>query len=121
MDEIGIMLYGYNKADALEVQSALAAGLGRTPCLLSASGKEDQLLIEALEKQDQEFFEEKETPILLFLGFGDEDIQTALKAFPDGIRRAIFCGLTEENIRWKVSVLIEHLQEEDRYWKSKKS
>lgn len=120
MDEIGIMLYGYHKEDALTIQSALAAGLGRKLYLLSASGKEDKPLIEALEAQEQENFEEKETPILLFLGFGDEEIQTALKVFPKDIRRAIFCGLTEENIRWKVNVLIEHLQEEDRYWKSKK-
>ncbi len=122
MDKIGILLYGYNKSDAAAINNLLSKELKKDILLLSASGMEDRPLKEALEIRNKDHFEEKETAILVFLGFDNNEIQKALHIFPQKkIRRPIFCGLTEKNIRWPVKKLIAHLMEEELYWKKKNS
>jgi hypothetical protein len=121
MDQIGILLYGYSKPDALCLCRSLSEGLGRQLILYSASGLEEKTLLEAISLANKTSFEEKEPALLIFMGFSDSEIRKALGIFPDGqVRRPIFCSLTGENISWPVKYLISHLQEEDRYWKRKR-
>ena len=121
MDKIGILLYGYKQPDALSLQKAIEEAVGRKVALLSASGMENNTLGETLEEANCTRFEENETPVLIFLGFGDEEIKNTLRiATGEKVRRPIFCSLTKENIRWPLHVLIDHLKEEDMYWKNRK-
>ncbi len=121
MDLIGILVYGYGETEAAGLRDALSIALGRDIVLLSASGMEDATLYDAIQKANSTFFEEKDTVLLIFLDFTDEEIRKTLSSFPGGqARRPIFCSPTKENIKWPLRNLIGHLEEEDRYWKEKR-
>lgn len=122
MDPLGTLLYGYSEAHAGPIVAALSAALGRKVDLISASGMEEHTVDEILGAGGSASFEEREVRVLMFLGFDDEGISLAMDSFPKGgdTPRPIFCGLTEENIRWKFSYLLEHLLEEHRYWTTQK-
>jgi hypothetical protein len=114
------MLYGYNKDDAESLHSIIRDGLKKDVALLSASGREELTLKDCLARTDWDY-EQAEPPILIFLSFGDDDIHKTLQLIRGAeIRRPIFCALTAENIRWPLNVLIDHLREEDLYWKNRK-
>ena len=49
--------------------------------------------------------------------FDDEQVKILLHNFPKK-ERPIFCGLTDENIKWDMKYLMEHLLEEKKYWES---
>jgi len=122
MDPLGILLYGYSKAQSEEIGTSIAAALGREVDLLSASGMEEKTVDEILEAGGSAGFEEREDRVLMFLGFDDEAISRAIDGFPKekGIVRPIFCGLTDDNVQWKFTYLLEHLLEEHRHWTSRK-
>jgi hypothetical protein len=120
MDRSGILLYGYGEESALLLHKALSEGLGHSIVLYSASGMEERTLLETISAANKTFFEEKDPALLIFMGFGDDEIRKTIEIFPAGrVKRPIFCSLTKENINWPVKSLVSHLQEEDRYWKNK--
>jgi len=121
-EPLGMMLYGYETSESAFLQAYLSDILQRPVIALSASGKED-VPVQMILEDPGETFEKNETKILMFLGFDDLQIGLALDQFPkDGsISRPIFCGLTEENINWPLNQLLEHLREEEKYWKNKKA
>lgn len=121
MNPLGIMAYGYNEEDARCIGEWLGHTLEQEIFVISASKKEDMTIGDILEKGPEDIFEERETKILVFLAFSKEQIDRTLREFPskEGLTRPIFCGLTQHNIGWHLSDLIEHLLEEDRRWKTK--
>jgi hypothetical protein len=119
---LGIMLYGYSEKDAAIVRERISQGAGCPIDILSAWGNEDSTVSSILDSGGSGRFSDGERKILMFLGFNDEALGKAmddLRGVP-GVRRPIFCCLTEENINWKLSDLIKDLEEEDRYFKSRK-
>ena len=121
-EPLGIMIYGYNEEHARAIKESLDGATGRDVMLLSASGRESDKVRTILEAEPDGPFENKDTKVVMFLGFDDGQIDMALKGFPSGgaIARPIFCGLTPDNIGWGLEELLGHLLEERRYWSEKK-
>jgi hypothetical protein len=121
METIGIMLYGYGREQADKIRASFAETLGREVTLIGASGREYDAVDRIIEGEDEGAFEEKETRVLMFLGFSQEEMSLAIDRFPRDadISRPIFCGLTESNCRWKLDHLLEHLREEHARWTGK--
>jgi len=116
-DPIGILIYGYGKEDAFMIRAAFDRALEESVFLISASAKEDWAVLDILDKGPEDIFEEKEDKVVIFLAFNQDQIDAALRGFPEpGIRRPIFCGLTLQNMQWKLNILIEHLKNEHRLW-----
>jgi len=111
---IGIITYGYAQPQAELVASTIGKLLNEPPILLSASGKEDVIVRDIMEGGLVRTFEQKDTKIIMLLGFDDQQIGEVLNGFPkDGsIPRPIFCGLTQQNAAWKWKELVLHLIEE---------
>ena len=118
-EPLGILLYGYDREAAFVLKEQMKTTMGTDITLLSASKREADIVMTVLETPSEEF-EDKESKILVFLGFDNEKISKVLDEFPkDGnIIRPIFCGLTEQNVSWPVSQLVEHLLEEDKAWRN---
>lgn len=112
MVKLGVMLYGYDEANAREVHAYLEKTAGQQVKLVSGSGKEGQRVQPVIEQPTADFFEDKPTKILMFLGFPDDMIGPTMKLFPEGIERPIFCAVTHQNMTWTLEYLIEHLLEE---------
>lgn len=125
MEPLGILLYGYSENDSKKIKKILEELMKDPIILISGSKKENVKVLDILEYGPDDNYEDKENKILLFLGFNDEQIDKVLQNFPDNIeneiQRPIFCGLTQENVNWTLEYLVEHLLEEDKYWKSKKN
>jgi hypothetical protein len=121
MEQLGILLYGYEKTDAYTIKHAVEKILNRELILLSGSRKESQVMEDILSDELYDTYEDKEVKVLMFLGFDDSQINLTLKKFPDAdeVTRPIFCGLTENNIAWPLEKLLEHLIEERTYWSDK--
>ncbi|MBN2402125.1 MAG: DUF3783 domain-containing protein [Spirochaetes bacterium] len=121
MDQLGIMLYGYEKTDAYIIKQAIEKILGREVELISSSRKESEIVEIIFSDELYDTFEDKEIKILMFLGFDDSEINLTLEKFPaaNKVTRPIFCGLTENNIKWTLKQLLEHLIEERNYWNNK--
>ena len=120
MDELGLMLYGFSKDQSDVLKGTLEGLLGTHVTLISGSGKEDHLLLDVLEKEEALLFEERDDPrVVMFLGFDGPQIHTAMDNFPrfEGKKRPIFCTPTEENINWKLSVLLNDLMEEREHFR----
>jgi len=116
-DPIGILTYGYGKEEAFSIRAALDRALEDSVFLISGSEKEDWIVLDILDKGPEDIFEEKEDKVVIFLAFTQDQIDAALRGFPEqGIRRPIFCGLTMQNMQWKLTDLIDHLKEEHRLW-----
>lgn len=111
---LGILVYGFKLEEAEQIVIAFEDRFGAEVVLVSATGKEKKTVQEILDSGPGGEFDEKEDRMLMFLGFNDQQIKQALKAFPSdvGIPRPIFCGLTEENVNWTITQLMEHLKEE---------
>jgi hypothetical protein len=120
MKPLGILVYGYSEEDARFIGESLGHTLEQEIFVISASKKEALTIRDILEKGPEDLFEDRETKILVFLAFSKEQIDMTLKEFPvrDNLTRPIFCGLTHHNIGWHLSDLIEHLLEEERWWKT---
>lgn len=116
-DPIGILIYGYKREDALRIRATFDRLLNDSIFVISASGKEDWLIADILDNGPEDFYEDKEDKIIMFLAFNKEQVDAALNDFPSpDIVRPIFCGLTVQNIQWMLNRLIEHLKQEHRQW-----
>ncbi len=114
MQPLGIMLYGYGAGHADMIRRSFDRLFSAGTIVISASGREDMKVLDILEEGPADRFDERETRVLVFLGFTQEQIGQALRDFPsgEGLPRPIFCTLTEQNIHWPMSRLVEHLAEE---------
>ena len=123
MSELGILVYGYNEKDADLIRSSLSKILDTDVLILTASGLESEKVGNILEMCRNDKFEDKPVKILMFLGFDDSQINAVLKGFPknEGLKRPIFCGLTENNVKWTFQELIDDLKQEHEYWAKKRS
>jgi hypothetical protein len=122
MEPLGILLYGYSEDDSNMIKKSLDTLLSSDITIISGSNKESMKLIEILEKgPDDNVFINYKNKIIVFLGFNERQINIVLNDFSKvlDLKRPIFCGLTEQNINWPLSNLIEHLIEEDNYWSEK--
>lgn len=117
----GLLLYGYSSDDAALISSSFTEIAGGKLDVIGASGCGDALISEILSDDFVQQFGDQEDRIIMLLGFSMEQTQKLLRAFPDekGVKRPIFCGLTENNYTWKMKDLIAHLREENEYWKNK--
>ena len=122
MEQLGIMLYGYEKTDAYIIKTAIEGVVNGEVFLISGSRKETHIIENIISDEMYDTFDDKEVKVLMFLGFDDKEISLVLDRFPgsDKITRPIFCGLTENNIKWPLQELIKHLIEERNYLNSKK-
>lgn len=114
MQPLGIMVYGYSAGQADTVRHSFDRLFSAATLVISASGREEMKVLDILEEGPADRFDEQETRVLVFLGFSREQIGQALRDFPsdEGLPRPIFCTLTQQNIRWPMSRLVEHLIEE---------
>jgi hypothetical protein len=121
MEQLGILLYGYEKTDAYIIKSAIETILNCELILISSSRKESQIVENILSDELYDTYEEKEVKMLMFLGFNDNQINLTLEKFPDPdkVSRPVFCGLTENNITWPLEKLLGHLIDERNYWDNK--
>ncbi len=123
MQTAGILVYGYNSEDASVIKSCADRTLGFPGFMTSATEKTNEKISELLKTTADNRFADEATKILMLIGFTDEQIRTFLADFPsrDGrVQRPIFCLLTDENQNWPFAELVDHLQEEHRYWSTKK-
>ncbi|MBN1539070.1 MAG: DUF3783 domain-containing protein [Candidatus Thermoplasmatota archaeon] len=120
MDEIGIMLYGYDRETADAIRSRLSALTARDVLLFSASGREEDLIGDIIEDEEHDLWEAKEDPkVVMFLGFDGPLIHASMDGFPsfEGQNRPIFCTPTETNITWPLKDLLEDLLDEREYFR----
>jgi hypothetical protein len=116
-DPIGILIYGYNKEDALRIRAAFDRAVEDAVFIISGSGKEDRLVMDILDQGPEDLYEDKEDKIVMFLAFTKAQVDAALSGFPSqAVLRPIFCGLTIQNLQWTLDHLIEHLKEEHQQW-----
>ena len=113
MAEKALLFYGFTLGEAFTVRDAIAAALAAEIEMISASGRENVTVESVLAEMPVSDFAEADTRFLMFLGFDDGDISESIRAFPKISKRPILCTLTENNLTWTVSYLIEHLKEED--------
>jgi len=109
---VGFMVHGFSKEEAELAQKFLETLAGRKVIPISATGMEKSRVAEILNSASFENFASAEPKILMFLGFPDNIIGGAMKHFPPGLGRPIFCSPTEQNLQWTLESLIEHLLEE---------
>ncbi len=114
-----ILVYGYEKQDVDTIYNAISSCLNRPISLHSASGNESQTIEELLTKSNN-YFEENNPKIIMFVSIENEEIHSILNSFPTSLIRPIFCGLTPHNKSWTFTSLKEHLLEEKAYWEQQK-
>jgi hypothetical protein len=116
-DPIGILIYGYNQEDTLQIRIAFDQAVADSVFVISGSEKEDWLIVDILDQGPEDLYEDKDDKIVIFLAFSKEQVDAALNAFPSpGVTRPIFCGLTIKNMQWPLRHLIGHLKEEHKQW-----
>ncbi len=118
-DCLGIMLHGYDEEQA-EIIGDCLRGIAGRDVLVFGGAEEGRTVAEIIEGAPGGGFEPEGIGMLMFLGFDDRLIDAALRAFPRDLSRPIFCTLTENNVNWTVSHLMEHLLEEKRCWEQRK-
>ncbi|MGA1872517.1 MAG: DUF3783 domain-containing protein [Thermoplasmatota archaeon] len=122
MNEIGIMLYGYDEVSAKKIRSALGELTERDVILVCGCGREKDLVGDILEDETYDDWEAVEDPkIVMFLGFDGPMIHASIDGFPamEGQTRPIFCTPTEENIGWTLEDLISDLKEEREFFRKR--
>lgn len=120
MDEgpIGALIYGYDEAQAKELEAYVRREFGEEAVLMCASGLEELLLQDILERSPWGKFEAKGSKVFMMLNFDDKMINKALKTFPkESLGRPIYCTPTDNNMGWPFYKLLADLMEEERYWK----
>lgn len=120
MDELGVMLYGYDEETAVSIRRSLEETNGQDVILISGCGREEDLIGEILEDEEHQDWEAKDDPkILMFLGFDGPRIHASMDGFPkfEGQNRPIFCTPTEENIEWPLKELLKDLVEEREFFR----
>jgi len=117
----GIIIYGYGKDESEEIRKFIEATLDKSISMQSAGGLEDIVLEEIIERGLKGNFDTQQETFMILIGMDTQDIRKILKIFPSNIRRPIFCGLTEHNVKWQFSYLMKHLlEEEEQYQKMRK-
>jgi len=122
MDEIGVMLYGFDEATARKVKEYLEERNGKDVVLISGSGREGDMISDILGDEEHSVFEDVTDPrIVMFLGFDGPGIHASMDSFPsfEGKERPIFCTPTEQNIGWTLNGLIKDLMEEREYFRNR--
>ncbi len=116
MEDLGILLYGYDEDSAMAIKNNMDEIHNSDIILLSASDREKSIVDDVLREGGSRIFEKKNDPFMMFLGFSDKSIEQTLAGLEvsDRFERPIFCGLTQQNIRWSVEALHDHLIEERR-------
>jgi len=116
MNQTGLLLFGYDRQQADTIKETLDGLLEKDLFLISASQRENWKVIDILEEEPGNLFEEMTPKICMFLGFSREEIDATLKGFPKEkeIARPLFCVPTEHNLQWRFERLREHLLEEQR-------
>jgi hypothetical protein len=123
METAGVLIYGYNKEDAARIRAFLAEVAGLPVFLTSGSGKNRETIADILKNTTDNVFSDEETRIMMLVGFSEEQVGAILGDFSTGagvLNRPIFCMMTEQNRNWPLEELLEHLEEERRYWASQK-
>lgn len=111
---MGLLFYGFSKDEVDLIKQQIHIILESNIIFLTASLRENHTIKEIIDMTDHSVFESKDNRFIMFLGFEDELMMKFLKSFPGNIKRPIFCGLTDSNINWTVSFLMDHLIEEKR-------
>ncbi|MBN1391089.1 MAG: DUF3783 domain-containing protein [Candidatus Thermoplasmatota archaeon] len=122
MNEIGIMVYGYDEVTARSISSHLEGVLGKEVLLISGCGREGDLVGDIIEDEVYAHWEAKEDPrLVMFLGFDGPSVHSSMDNFPSfkGQNRPIFCTPTEKNIEWSLKALLEDLMEEREYFRKR--
>jgi len=109
---IGIMLYGYDEPASGSIMTFLEKLTAKEIIGASASGREKERVTVIVGAPTWDAFEDKKNKILMFLGFSDDMLGSAMKHFPADLERPIFCALTDQNVNWTFDYLVEHLLEE---------
>ncbi len=116
-----VVIYGYNTEEVNKLKIFLENKLDISLNIISASEKEKMTIADILENSENEIFEVKDTKVLMFLDFLDEEIRFLLYNFSDiNIPKPLFCVLTEHNINWSFDKLIEDLIEERKHFEENK-
>jgi hypothetical protein len=118
MDHLGVMVYGYSEDEAKSLHGHLQNLMDTDISLISGSGREQEVVETILTDEVKAIFQDASPKILMFLGFSDKMINLVLDEFSSisDVARPIFCGLTENNVKWSLQQLLDHLIEEQRYW-----
>jgi len=116
MTDLGLLFHGYSKDNAQAIANFLSDQLGTQIHIFGAHGQDESTVQQILDGVAQEFCD-GDPKVMMLLGFENDLVQVVLKQFPQDIPRPIFCGLTESNLTWTISHLVEHLLEEQEYWK----
>src|SRR4030042_672954 len=118
MQSVGVLICGYDSKDARTIKTFLDGTLDAYVIMVSASPKDDARSIDILRKKPEDRFEEEETKVLVFIGFSEVQIHMVLEGFPGdgGLKRPIFCTLTNQNQNLPLRKLVEHLTAEHRNW-----
>ena len=121
MQPIGVLISGYQREDARAIKAFLDKQLDSYVLMVSASPASERKLVEILRDGGEDYYQEEETKILMFLGFSEVQTHMVLEAFPTGgsLARPIFCTLTSQNQQFPFRDLVAHLIEEHRHWKGK--
>lgn len=118
MEAAGVLICGYGVRDAQAIKAFLDRTLDAYVIMVGASPKSDMKIIDILRRKPEDFFEEDETKILMFLGFSEVQTHMVLEGFPGdgGLKRPVFCTLTNQNQNLPLRELITRLLEERRRW-----
>ena len=81
MNLLGILVYGYDKAGARSIHHYLEKLLDTQISLISAIGREEEIVESIISDDDAGIFKDGSPKILPFLGFSDENITVVLDAF----------------------------------------
>jgi hypothetical protein len=119
MADKALLLYGITEIEAIKIRDALSASLSCEIDVYSATGHEKIIIKDFLENTPDQIYAIRNIRFLMFLGFEDSEIHSALAAFPQDVARPIFCTLTENNLSWTFDFLAEHLAEEHKKMTSK--
>ena len=118
MTDIGIMVYGYDESEATNLQQHLEHLMDTQITIISGSDRENDIIESIISEDTAGVFRNGSPKVMMFLGFSDASINRVLDEFKNfsDVNRPIFCGLTENNVKWPLKQLIDHLIEEQRYW-----
>ncbi len=120
MDEIGVMLYGYDEETATSIKTFLEKINQQDVVLISGCKREHDAIGEILDDEDYSEWEPKDDPkAMMFLGFDGPQIHAVMDNFPkfEGQNRPIFCTPTEDNVGWPLKDLLKDLMEEREYFR----
>ena len=122
MKSVGVLICGYDGRDARTIKTFLDGTLDAYVIMIGASSRDDTRIIDILRDKPEDRFEEEETKVLVFIGFSEVQTHMVLEDLPGdgGLKRPIFCTLTNQNRNLPLRELVEHLTAEHRNWTGNK-